>query len=202
MDVDDLPILGEPLSIELANTRYCYNDDGQSKVLDFLGDVDLVRLWFRNASAAEVLVLPTKLDESVLQQLRALRDVIANSLGVVARGGTPLPEDIDQLNLAADRAAFRRLLVWSEDGCGSISEVGEGAEVDVLLATLARSAMGFLASPDVAKLRICGAPDCPMLFQKNHHRRRWCENSCGHRTRQAAYYLRKKSGVAEASTRA
>jgi predicted RNA-binding Zn ribbon-like protein len=66
--------------------------------------------------------------------------------------------------------------------------------VDRVLADLAESAIAILAGSGAGPIAVCANDDCSMLFVRQHHRRRWCHNSCGHRHRQAAYARRLREG--------
>lgn len=62
-----------------------------------------------------------------------------------------------------------------------------------LLAALAEAATGFLAGPDVARLRACPAPRCVRYFLQDDPRQAWCKPSCGNRARVARHYQRHRS---------
>jgi predicted RNA-binding Zn ribbon-like protein len=64
-----------------------------------------------------------------------------------------------------------------------------GGKFEVLVARLAAGAITFLAGTELELVRRCGHPDCQMFFVQQHHRRRFCHESCAHRARQARYYL-------------
>ena len=58
---DDLPLLDEPLAVELANSWYTGEPGG---IIDFLGTTALVQLWFDTASVAAHLLLPSPLADA------------------------------------------------------------------------------------------------------------------------------------------
>jgi predicted RNA-binding Zn ribbon-like protein len=69
-------------------------------------------------------------------------------------------------------------------------------ELDPILAAVAWSAAGILASPDLRLLRECASPECGWLFVDRSRRknRRWCEMSeCGNRAKARRYYRRHRT---------
>ncbi|MFE2093169.1 hypothetical protein [Streptomyces sp. NPDC059460] len=56
---------------------------------------------------------------------------------------------------------------------------------DALPATLARAAIGFLAGPGRAALRVCRAPTVRPLLRQGAPGQEWCAPSCGNRARVA-----------------
>ena len=72
---DDLPLIGEPLAVELANTLY---GDGDDRV-DFLATTGLIAMWFAHAGAAPRL--PARLTRRDAGRLRDLRDATHSLIG-------------------------------------------------------------------------------------------------------------------------
>jgi len=163
----ELPLLGEPVSVEFANTLY-----GE---FDFLDEPETARSW-----VAEV-VPGHALPEDGLTELRnAVRRIFL----AVSAGAALDSADVRLVNECAAAAPS----VWQLTSGATAAQTRIGARV--LLAELAEDCVRVVASADVHPVRLCESDDCPMLFVRKHHRRRWCHNSCGHRVRQAAYYRR------------
>jgi predicted RNA-binding Zn ribbon-like protein len=182
---EDLPLLGEPIAIEFANSLY----EGEESI-DFLSNAKNVALWFRNAKGARELYLPEQLSNDDLARLRALRSVL-RVLFAAAINKEPLPlAVIHSLNQFAASAPSYSMLVPRGDAF-VVSTVSSTPTLEGLLGRLAHEAI-ILLGENGSLLRRCEAPGCPMMFLLDHHRRRWCHESCGHRSRQAAYYQRKK----------
>jgi predicted RNA-binding Zn ribbon-like protein len=181
----NLPVLGEPIPVELANTRYRDGDE----VIEFLADPALVSAWFDASPTAHQLHAPQRWSESDRRRLIDLRDALDHLFR--ARIGTEVPEPhaVEQLNDAAARVIRRVELTWDRDGGPQrVERLDAPDRIDAVLAAIADQAIRLLAGPDADLLRICANDDCQLLFVRQHHRRRWCHNSCGHRHRQAAYY--------------
>ncbi|UJW31060.1 ABATE domain-containing protein [Saccharothrix sp. AJ9571] len=163
----ELPLLGESASVEFANTLY-----GE---FDFLADPETARSWVAEVAPGHIV------PEGGLIELRnAVRRVF---LAVSAGSALDLA-DVRLINQCAAAAPS----VWQLTSGATAAQTRIGDRV--LLATLAEDCVQVVASADVRPVRLCESDDCPLLFVRTHHRRRWCHNSCGHRARQAAYYRR------------
>ena len=181
---DDLPLIGEPLAVELANTRYGEGDDR----IDFLATTGLIAMWFAHAGAAPRL--PARLTGRDAGRIRDLRDSTHTLIGqTVDRLPLSVPA-VGLLNRHAARAP-RVLRLDVADGRARIGSSGTVRGLDAVLGLLAHEAITLLGGPDAARLRRCDHPDCTMAFVQRHRRRRWCHPSCGHRTRQARYSRRR-----------
>jgi predicted RNA-binding Zn ribbon-like protein len=183
---DDLPLIGEPLAVELANTRYGDGDDR----IDFLGTPRLIAMWFAHAGAAPRL--PARLTGRDADRLRDLRDATHTLIGQTVDRVALSTRAVDALNRYAARGQ-RVLRLDVVEGGLRIGSAGPGRGIDAVLGLLAHEAITLLGGPDAARLRRCDHPDCTMAFVQRHRRRRWCHPSCGHRTRQARYYRRRSA---------
>lgn len=181
---DDLPVIGEPVVVELANTLY---GRGSGRI-DFLATPELIRLWFPRVPDAPPL--PGRLDDDDVGSLRALRDAVHTLVGAMV-DRTHLPVGaVAVLNRAAGRAP-RTAALQLTGGVVRIRSTTEARGMDAVLGAIAHDAITLLAGPDAERLRRCDHPECTMAFVQRHRRRRWCHPSCGHRIRQATYYRRK-----------
>jgi predicted RNA-binding Zn ribbon-like protein len=184
---DDLPLLGEPAPVELANSLYGEGDER----IDFLGTPELTRLWLDHVAFG--VAFPLRLSHADAGRLRGLRDAIRRLVDGTVDGLPPAPEAVEVVNGAA-RLAPRSPQLVAGPGPGSddgVAWVSPARGVDAALGALAHDAVALLGGPDGARLRRCAAPDCGMAFVQQHGRRRWCHDSCGHRMRQAAYHRRR-----------
>lgn len=171
----EYPLLGEPPSMELANTDY---GDG---AFDFLGTEELVAGWL-DAMGID--------DRPASDVLRGLRDAAHGLFASVADELPPEPRHIEIVNRHARGARSAPQLQWDH---GWRSEVRtEGSCGEATLRALAEDAIALLG--DGAAIRRCAAPDCTMLFVRQHHLRRFCHPTCSGRTRQAAYVRRQRRG--------
>jgi len=187
IDADDFPLIGEPLPVEFANSLYA-SEGGD---IDFLATPAHIQKWFELA-AAEV-PFPTRLSGAEANALRELRDAIRAVLRAVAAGTVPGSDNVAMLNRYAARAPWSVHLGWNHAGSPVATERRHGTTVDTVLGRLAGEAIVVVAGPSGPLIRQCTGPGCAMLFVKDHHKRRWCHHSCGHRARQANYYRRKKA---------
>lgn len=186
LDPDLLPILGEALAVELANTLY---DHRGGTTMDFLGTSEHVALWFAHVPSAASLGLPKRLTSSQVGDIRMLRNAVRHILDGWTRdpsGACGAP--VATLNRYAARTPCRLHLDWPDGGTPRASLVPGGPAFDALLARLACDCIEFLAGPQLPLLRRCDGPDCAMFFVQHHHKRRFCHERCAHRARQARYY--------------
>ena len=181
----DLPLLGEPLALELANTIVA-GPDGEIDLLAAPGERDAwIRAHLDELPAAALEQQPSG------AQLRALRDAVRQLVGAAIESRPPPPAALDELNAAARLAAPTPVLVWPQAGAPALGlEAGEQV-ADATLATIARSAIELLGGPDRERLRRCEHSGCVLSFVATNPRRRWCSASgCGNRARVARHYRR------------
>ncbi|MFD4351434.1 CGNR zinc finger domain-containing protein [Nocardia sp. NPDC058518] len=184
MEIPEFPILGtEPLSVEFANTIY---GSGAART-DYFQTPELIALWFAEMVGSDAgAPLPPPVD----QQVRALRDAVRELLYAVADGRMPQAGAVEIVNEFSGRAPSFPVLTWSAGERPTTHRQFATTGVDEILARIATECVELIAGSDTVTVRPCPAPDCTMLFVKNHSRRRWCHPSCGHRDRQARYYRR------------
>ncbi|MEO1061154.1 MAG: CGNR zinc finger domain-containing protein [Actinomycetota bacterium] len=190
----EFPSLGEPLPIELANTRYVEGDE----VVDFLAPTGASEAWFAQLPTAAGIGPLGPIDDDGRALLAELRDAVRALIDAVVDGVVPAADDVAVVNTRAGTGApIAGELTWSAEVGGFAVEPGAAdGDLDAALARLALDTIALLTGPDAGRLRRCAAPDCRMLFVRHHHRRRWCHESCGHRLRQARYYRRRTGGAA------
>ncbi|RSS68665.1 ABATE domain-containing protein [Streptomyces sp. WAC06614] len=176
---DAFPLLGEPLALDLVNTRTAEGDllDGPSALA----------AWLEQQSAR--LTPPAEVGEAELAAVRAVREATRAALDAVRAGGRP---ELHALNAALAAAPAYRELSW--DASGPSVTVHRAATPDrALAAELAEAAVDLLTDPKASRIRACEAADCVLIFLPAHPRRRWCvATTCGNRTRVARYYARHK----------
>lgn len=181
----ELPLLGEPLSIELANTVVA----GSEGEIDLLAGPGACAAWIR----AHLDELPAGALEQQpsAARLRALRDAVCALLAAAIDSRPAPPAALDELNAAASLAAPTPALVWPGSRAPAVELVSGERVADATLATIARSAIELLGGPDRERLRRCEHSDCVLTFVATNPRRRWCSASgCGNRARVARHYRR------------
>ncbi|MVU76891.1 hypothetical protein GPX89_06485 [Nocardia sp. ET3-3] len=167
---DPRPHLGEPLALDLLNTRWMTAQGRQ----DLLADVAGVRRWL----ADNGLDLPA--DEPTRRALATARDAILHAV----EGDTA-----DELNAVLAQGRIRRTLTL--DGPASLPEVSDPAQLPGWLA--ADNLLHLLAStPD--RIKQCAHPDCILFFldtSKNGTRRWHSMAACGNRAKATRHYAKK-----------
>jgi len=179
------PLVGEPLPLDLANTR----PQPERGMADAFSTVEGLAQWL----VAESDRLPhVRVVESTRKRVVALRRHVGVALDEVVRGDRPPRSALDAMNEALRCAPGYPHLSWSAAGA-HVEMIRSGDDDALLVAALAESAVDYLVSDLAAGTRRCEAPDCELLFSPTHPRRRWCSPTvCGNRTRVARYYERHK----------
>ncbi|WP_328970089.1 CGNR zinc finger domain-containing protein [Streptomyces sp. NBC_00239] len=198
----EFPLLGEPLALDLVNTR--------PLGVDLLATPESLDDWLR-AQADRLPPLPTPgtgprrdagrgagsgaeaaSGAAELAAVHAVREAAAQALGAGRLGERPPAEALRVLNGALAGAPARRELRWDDAGPVA-AELREGSRADRLAAVLAESVAELLLDPRLGQVRACEGADCVLLFLPAHPRRRWCvASACGNRARVARYYQRHK----------
>ncbi|MFF5211181.1 CGNR zinc finger domain-containing protein [Streptosporangium sp. NPDC000396] len=181
-----VPLTGEPLALDLLNTR-AHTPDGE---IDLLDSPDMFREWLSVQS--ERLSPMDTIDAADLAAVRVLRGHIAEAVEHARHGTAPPEAAVRALNEAQRAAPPYRELGW--DGTAPTATVRRAGDARArFLAELAEAAVDLLTGSAVTKVRGCEGPDCHMLFLPAHPRRRWCSPAlCGNRVRVARYYQRHK----------
>ncbi|BAW08408.1 CGNR zinc finger domain-containing protein [Nocardia seriolae] len=164
------PHLGEPLALDLLNTRWIDAEGHQ----DLLTDVPGVAQWL----ADNDLDLPA--DEPTRQALLTAREAILHTV----KG-----DSADDLNAVLTRGRIRRAL--TPDGPAALPEVANPAWLPAWLA--ADNLLHLLAAtPD--RIKKCAHPNCVLYFldtSKNGTRRWHSMAACGNRAKATRHYAKK-----------
>ncbi|GAA0419074.1 CGNR zinc finger domain-containing protein [Acrocarpospora corrugata] len=185
-----LPLTGEPLALDLVNTRP-HTPDGP---VDLLATPAALGTWL-TLQAERLPGYPSEaaLTAADLAAVHAVREHTAVAIDHLRRGEKPPASALAGLNLAQRAAPAILELGW--DGTSVTAVPQRAGTVGVRLAArLAAAAGELLADPAFAAVRACEASDCVMLFLPAHPRRRWCSAArCGNRARVARYYQRHRT---------
>ncbi|MBB3050430.1 putative RNA-binding Zn ribbon-like protein [Prauserella isguenensis] len=188
------PLVGEPLALDLVNTRARSPDQD----FDFLSDLVGMRHWLScerdrlSTLSDSQLRSPTRAD---LAAVRALRDHAAAAIARARTGRSPAPRDLRALNEAMCAAPVRHELVRGDRRAG-LRARRDGESGTRIAAALAESVAELLADDRIETVRDCEADFCILLFLPTHPRRRWCNPAiCGNRMRVARFHERRKAGA-------
>jgi predicted RNA-binding Zn ribbon-like protein len=189
MTASSPPLLGEPLVVELANTRYAL----RGHELEGLDSPQDLADWLRRVSDR----LPVALSESELETIapadlaaaRDLRDAVRTLVASATVGAALDPNAVETVNRIARAAPHWRELSVSPDPAAAFRTAAP--TVKAALAVIAEDAMNVLSGSDAAALRACEAPGCILFFRKDHPRRTWCSARCANRVRSARHYARR-----------
>ncbi len=189
---DSEPLTGEPLALDLVNTRPV----GAGGRTDLLDTPEHLAAWL--ALEEDRLgpetggAVPTAADLAAVHAVRAPTEAAVRALLL---GQAPPAAALGALTDAQRAAPAVRELTW--DGHAVTPVLRRTGPLGVRLAALlAEAAADLLTDPAVGRLRECEADACVMLFLPAHPRRRWCSPArCGNRARVARYYQRHKQSA-------
>ncbi|MBO2449104.1 CGNR zinc finger domain-containing protein [Actinomadura barringtoniae] len=178
------PLIGEPLALDLVNTRHAEGDH--------LDTPAALRSWLQLQAERLPEPVPGSLTDADLEAVQAVRQHTATALGHARNGEAPPAAALRALAEAQAAAPAVRELTW--DGAKvAAAPRRSGPYGSRLAAHLAEAAADLLTDPRLGQVRACEADDCVMLFLPAHPRRRWCSAArCGNRARVARYYERHK----------
>ncbi|MEV3920029.1 CGNR zinc finger domain-containing protein [Actinomadura coerulea] len=176
---DPRPLVGEPLCLDLLNTRWV--EDGARR--DLLDSVDGLAVWLRSAG----LDGRAAADRATLDASVRTREIL---LALVDEGSPP--EAVDALNLVLERGALHYRL--GPGGPESHPRTGDPAW---LPSWLAAADYLRLTADSPERVKPCAHPDCVLHFHdtSKNGTRRWCSMAvCGNRAKAARHYERAKTG--------
>jgi predicted RNA-binding Zn ribbon-like protein len=182
--VPDLPILGEPLLAEFANTLYV---DATTR-LDVLDRPSWIAAWLRQAPCAAQLAHPHRIATRDVERLRELRDALRRLL---SSRGHRRAADIELINAAVRSTAARRLLASGPGGELEVTTTRGAAGIDRMLSAIALGVVDAVESGTFELHQMCSRPGCNLFFFRDHHRRRYCNARCANADRQARYNARR-----------
>ena len=189
---DPRPLTGEPLSLDLLNTRW------STPVNDLLTGLDGYRIWLASAGLADRCAA----DEAGLAATLTARSALAAVVGpLVAQQSAqqssrqqsgqrpvPGPEASAALNDVLRRGRIRREL-----GAAGPQETVEADGPEWLAAWLAAADCLDLLRQGPHRIKQCAGHTCILYFfdTSQNGRRRWCSmTACGNRAKAARHYER------------
>lgn len=185
-----IPFIGEPLALDLVNTR---PSTGAGPV-DLIDNADGLAAWVQHQAARLLdsgLSPSGRLTYDDLAPVLAVREHVAAAVKSLMEGKGVRAADLAGLNAAMRAAPVTRQLDWGETPALTCKRAGTSGVQ--LAGFLAEDAALLLAGPDAGLIRKCEADDCVMLFVGNNARRRWCSAArCGNRVRVSRYYQRNR----------
>ncbi|MGP3927198.1 CGNR zinc finger domain-containing protein [Streptomyces sp. 8N616] len=189
--MDELPLSGEPLPLELVNTTYIKGGMRGSQV-DALGSPADLDRWLALHHAqlspplAPLLTSAGAAGPAHLERFLELRHALRELATALVNAEEPAPEHADMVNTAARMAAG-----WQElDPASAFRAVCRWPEADprlVALGEIAAEGVRLFTGTQAQRIRACPAPGCILFFVKGHARREWCAAGCGNRVRVARH---------------
>ncbi|QES48622.1 hypothetical protein DEJ50_13105 [Streptomyces venezuelae] len=183
------PLTGEPLALDLVNTR-------PAATGDLIADPAGLTAWL---GAQEGRLTPVAaVGAAEVAAVHAVREAAEAALRPAAAGGRPPAAALRALNAAMAAAPAHPELEWTGAGGLTAARHRQASPAARLAAELAEAVAELLTDPRITSVRACEAEDCVLLFLPAHPRRRWCvASACGNRARVARYYARHKADRGE-----
>jgi len=188
-----------PVCLEFANTVAWHAGPHPVETLHVYAD--LIH-WARNAAlldaseAGRLARLAAKNPagaERALQQAIGLREAVYGIFAAAARGKSPAPADLAELNRVLRTQTLGAQIDRTPHGYRWVWKVPNGT-LESLLGTIALSASDLLLSQDCSRVGQCADErGCGWLFldTSKNHSRRWCDaRDCGNRARQRRFQMR------------
>jgi predicted RNA-binding Zn ribbon-like protein len=151
--------------------------------------------WLREA----LLLTPGAAEPATaaaLHSARRLRESVDRAVLAVADGQLPTSDDVTLLNRSAAAAPRPALqLAVTDNGLEAVSTTTLVADPTLALALVAHDAVELLLSPEIRRVRVCGADRCALRFvdRSPARNRRWCSMSrCGNRTKVRLHQARSR----------
>ncbi|MFC7305507.1 CGNR zinc finger domain-containing protein [Streptomyces monticola] len=180
--IDPRPLTGEPLSLDLLNTRWV--QDGRTR--DLLTDTDGLAVWLSANGLDGPGHRPFAADAATLRHALAARDALGSVVGDPAG-----PEALRRLDAVLDHGRIRAVL--DAEGPGERPEFTDPAWGPGWLA--ARDYLTLLTkAPD--RIRACAHEACTLHFfdTSRNGTRRWCSMAlCGNRAKASRHYARTRT---------
>lgn len=186
----DVPLLGEPVPVEFANTLYAR----RGRQYDGIETPAHLSAWLAATRDRLPFALPGE-DSSAVSQAdvdaaRQLRDAIRSLFYAVTEARKPDRAAARILNVAMRQTPWWHELMWEPHA--SIKLRTAGPVVPAVLSRIAEEAAHVLAGEHASEVRACGAPGCQLFYLQSHPRRAWCSSRCADRVRAARYYANRK----------
>lgn len=182
--VSRFPLLGEPLALDLVNTRV----RRRGSVVDLLDRSAALDDWLR-AQRARV-DWSGRARATDLAAVRTLRDALDQLLRASRRRGPPPAAAVRTLNGILSAPVPQPRLRWTPAGPRRSPPRARAGRAN-LLRQLALDAFDLLTGAEATLVRQCAHPGCILLFVARHPRRRWCSSAtCGNRARVSRHYAR------------
>ncbi|WP_441251112.1 CGNR zinc finger domain-containing protein [Kitasatospora sp. McL0602] len=172
---DPRPLTGEPLSLDLLNTRWRAGGEH-----DLLTDLDGYEVWLSSAGLAD----RCPADAAGLAAVRVARDALESVLAGTGETGV--------LNAVLGHGRVRREL----SAAGPLETVETDAP-EWLAAWLAADDYLDLLRQGEHRIKQCSGPTCVLRFfdTSQNGRRRWCSMAaCGNRAKAARHYEKITTG--------
>ncbi|MFE9357259.1 CGNR zinc finger domain-containing protein [Streptomyces olivaceoviridis] len=175
---DPRPLTGEPLALDLLNTRW--NSDGV--IQDLLADTEGLAVWL----AGNGLAGTHPADAAVLRHLRTAREAVKAAVDESPQRAAPLVDAV------LEHGRIRARLT-----AGGPAEEPEFADPAWGPAWLAARNYLELLTRAPERIRTCAGGGCVLHFfdTSRNGTRRWCSMAaCGNRAKASRHYARSKEG--------
>ena len=189
---------GGSLCLDLANTWGNRSDPASDRLENYRDLLDWALgaglIGGRERSELEKLAhREADTSQRVFRNALELRDTVFHVCSATAAGRLPSERQVAALNAALQTVPRQQLCCGGE--CCQWEWPALELDLRQVVWPVIQSAADLVTSPDAARIRECGAPDCNWLFldRSRNRGRRWCSmDACGNRVKMARRYVRSK----------
>jgi predicted RNA-binding Zn ribbon-like protein len=192
-----LPLVdGEP-ALDFTNT---VSWRGPEQWEDWLEDFGDLLWWGVRAGLLDPGAVRTRLkhvtggEEKAFRRAIALREVIHDVFGSIARDTPPGDAALARLSEEWSRAQSRRRL--GGEGVRFDSRIVAEEASELLISSLAANAGDLLLGMDPARVKVCAGHECGFLYAdtSRNRSRRWCDMAdCGNRAKVRRFRARSRA---------
>jgi predicted RNA-binding Zn ribbon-like protein len=132
--------------------------------------------------------------DNAVRIAREFRRKLFHVFTALAADASPVPADLAAIRDFWQEALAASDLVPTDTGFKWQSDTG--ASLPAVLHNIVHSAIDLLQSPEISRIRLCGADDCTWLFvdRSKNGSRRWCQmDVCGNRAKAKRHYDRNRA---------
>src|SRR5258708_4513831 len=188
-------LIGGRLAVDFANAGSSRRPLSWEELVLFLEATKVISPQ-RSAFLLELPEADPLSAHALLQHASSFRDTLRRVFLSLIRKETPQPVSIEAVNALLRVTEGHDELLFA-DGRWRIEFVARENGLEWLLAAIARSAAEIVVEGAEARVRMCGNPDCGLLFydaSRTKRRRWWSMAVCGNRHKVASF-AKKHGGI-------
>ncbi|WEY94926.1 CGNR zinc finger domain-containing protein [Bacillus subtilis] len=193
--IDQIPLVGQALWINLVNTRFISN----GVIVDVLKDKTSTMKWLlkNNLINNHDLELLNITDKNIVNlKLRKLREICFSTIQSIENEEC-IPEDTVSDLMEFSKDLNVKVTINKHDGVISENIIGVTLN-DHILYKIVKSMLQTFDTISITRIRKCKNDECILHFvdKSKGGKRKWCDmETCGNRVKAASFYKRKRENT-------